>query len=87
MDTFKDMKVKFYKDYFQDAKSNKNGEYIVEGDLKTMYHFEITKDYFISDQSKVLKLAIKDLEQLVQRLKEVDRQKDKAAESWDSISK
>lgn len=81
------MKTEFRKDYYQDTIINKNGECEVVDDFKTMYHFSINKPYFCENKTKVLKMAIADLEQELKRLKEIDKKNDKSIESWESISK
>ena len=66
--------IKFKKDYY-------------DKDLKRMYHFSMSKDYFLDDKAEVLKEAIKDLQEELRLLEMIDKNNDRAKESWESISK
>lgn len=66
------LELKFKKDIFQETKLNKEtGEFEIDPKIKTMYHLEIRKDYFIDDKEKILKQVIYDLKQKIKELEEI----------------
>lgn len=81
------MKTTFKKDWYNDTIIGKDGVAQVLPELKTMYHLNISENYFTDDKQVVLNKAIEDLEKELNRLKEIRNRNDKAMDSWDSISK
>ena len=81
------MKAEFKKDYYQETIMDKNGECKLQDGYKGMYRFSIHEAYFCENKVKVLKMAIADLEDELNRLKEIDKKNDELMERWDSISK
>lgn len=66
------MKTLFHKQLYNQTK-NVNGTYIIDDKQNTMYTMILTNNYFEEDKTKVLKLAIKDLEEELKKLKELDK--------------
>lgn len=81
------MKKRFKKDYYQDTVINKDGEVEIVPGFKTMWHFSMEEDYFTEDKQEALRQAIIDLENELNKLKEIEKKNDKALDTWDSISK
>lgn len=81
------MKTTFKKDWYNDTIIDKNGIARVQPELKTMYHLNISENYFIEDKQEVLKKAIADLEKELARLKQIRDNNEKVMDTWDSISK
>lgn len=81
------MKTTFKKDWYNETIIGKDGVAQVLPELKTMYHLNISENYFTDDKQEVLKKAIEDLEKELARLKEIRNKNDRAMDSWDSISK
>lgn len=81
------LKIQFKKDIYQDTRIDKEGNVEVLPEIKTMYHFILEKDYFMDNKSKILKEVIKDIKKELEILEEIDKNNDKAKDSWESISK
>lgn len=81
------MKTTFKKDWYNETIIGKDGVAQVLPELKTMYHLNISENYFTDDKQEVLKKAIEDLEKELNRLKDIRNKNDRAMDSWDSISK
>lgn len=81
------MKTTFKKDWYNETIIGKDGVAQVLPELKTMYHLNISENYFTDDKQVVLNRAIEDLEKELIRLKEIRDRNDKAMDSWDSVSK
>lgn len=63
------LNIKFKKDYYQDTKIDADGNVSILPGFKTMYHLNITKDYFLSNKEEVIKEVIYDLQQELEILK------------------
>lgn len=81
------MKTTFRKDWYNETIIGKDGVAQVLPEPKTMYHLNISENYFMEDKQEVLKKAIEDLEKELARLKEIRNKNDRAMDTWESISK